>query len=149
MPNAQSPALKRKPITDRAHHIRLIKMGQQQIGWDDATYRAQLESLTGKRSATEMSDAEHSKVIEHLQAHGAMLKWSKRRATQVTDAKKPQISLIRVLLTQLGNYGDNYADSISRRMFKVDRYEWLDSKRLTAIITALNVQLAKVRARAA
>ena len=54
-----------------------------------------------------------------------------------------------MLLTQLGNYGDNYADGIARRMFKVDRYEWLDSKRLTAVITALNVQLAKVRARAA
>ena len=90
MPITQNPAPKRKPISDRAYHIRLIKMGQQQIGWDDATYRAQLESVTGKRSCTEMTDAEHGKVIEHLQAHGAVLKLASAAPRKAATPKSPR-----------------------------------------------------------
>lgn len=139
----------KRPRSDRDHRIMLIKMGQAQIGWTDAVYRDTLFSLTGKRSATEMNDAEHARVIEHMLASGAQLRWNKRAHMKLAEEKKPLVAKIRVLLLHLGNRSDSYADALAKRMYRIDRFEWLDVRQLIGVVTALSKELARLRARAA
>jgi phage gp16-like protein len=146
MPTPAKP--QKRPRTDHQHRIMLIKMGQAQLMWDDAQYRAQLYALTGKSSCTEMHAAEHAKVIEHLQASGAQLKWDKRRQQKITAERAPLIAKIRILLMHLGCAPDSYADGIAKRMYRVDRYEWLDPKQLIGIITALSKRVQALRDKA-
>ena len=50
--------------------IAKIKIAQKELGLDDATYRAVLERVTGKRSCTECSIPELERVVEDLRQHG-------------------------------------------------------------------------------
>lgn len=137
---------KPKIITARSKELGMIHIGKAQLGLDDAGYRDMLFALTGKRSASEIGDAGRSKVLEHMVASGAKLNWNKRWAQKLTDEKAPLVKKIRALLLHLGNYTDSYADGIARRMYKVDRFEWLQPRQLIGIVTALSKQLDKVRA---
>ncbi len=143
---AKRPQVKRKG-SDRDHRIMLIKMGMQQLIWTDAQYRDTLQSLTNKRSATEMNDAEHGRVIEHMLACGAQLKWNKRQHAKIAGEKEPLVKKIRMLLIHLGNRTDGYADALAKRMYKVDRFEWCDVRGLIGIVTALSKELDRIRAR--
>lgn len=138
--------IKPKILTARSRELALIHMAKAQLGMDEATYRDMLFALTGKRSASEIGDAGRSKVLEHLVASGARLNWSKRWAQQLTDDKAPLVKKIRALLLHLGNLSDSYADGICRRMYKVDRFEWLQPRQLIGIVTALSKRLEKLRA---
>jgi phage gp16-like protein len=135
-----------KPPSARTRELALIHMGKAQLGMDEPTYRDMLNALTGKRSAREIGDAGRAKVLEHMLNSGAKLNWNKRWAQKLTDEKQPLVSKIRMLLLRLGNLSDSYADGISRRMYKVDRFEWLQPRQLIGIVTALTKQLDKVRA---
>ena len=137
---------KPKLTTPRSKELGLIHMGKAQLGMDEPTYRDMLFALTGKRSASEIGDAGRNKVLEHLVASGARLNWNKRWAQKLTDDKAPLVKKIRALLLHLGNLSDGYADGISRRMYKCDRFEWLSPHQLIGIVTALSKQLEKVRA---
>ena len=137
---------KPKVLTQRSRELALIHIGQQQLGMDDATYRDMLFALTGKRSAAEIGDRGRAQVLEHMMASGARLKWNRRAAVAQGDAKDPLIRKVRALLLSLGNYGDQYADGIARRMYKVDRFEWCNPQQLRGIVAALSKQLDKVRA---
>ncbi len=137
---------KPKIINARSKELGMIHIGKQQLGLDDAGYRDMLFALTGKRSAAEIGDAGRSKVLEHMVASGAKLNWNKRWAKKLADEKQPLVGKIRALLLHLGNLSDSYADGISRRMYKVDRFEWLAPRQLIGIVTALTKQLDKVRA---
>lgn len=137
---------KPKIISARSKELGMIHIGKAQLGLDDAGYRDMLFALTGKRSASEIGDAGRNKVLEHMVASGAKLNWNKRWAQKLTDDKAPLVKKIRALLLHLGNLSDSYADGISRRMYKVDRFEWLQPRQLIGIVTALTKQLDKVRA---
>lgn len=137
---------KPKVLNQRAHEIKLIHIGKSKLSMDDATYRTMLQAQTGKSSSAELDDAGRAQVLMHLIASGAKLHWSRRSAVQAAEAKAPLIKKVRALLIQLGNYTDSYADGIAKRMYKVDRFEWLDPRQLMGIVTALTKQLDKVRA---
>ncbi len=143
----------KKPLTQRQRRIQLIHIGAPQIGLDpranEAAYRDMLEKITKKRSTTDMNDGELDNVIEYLIANGATIRWDKRQSQSIAAYKKPIVAKIRVQLICLGNLPDNYADGIAKRMYRVDRFEWLDVKQLRGILTALNVKLEKARAQGA
>ena len=46
--------------------IRAIKTLQRKLGMDDLTYRDGLERLTGKRSSTQLTDAQLGRVLNWL-----------------------------------------------------------------------------------
>jgi phage gp16-like protein len=139
----------KRPRSDRDHRVMLIKMGQKQLGLADDAYRDMLFALTGKRSSTEMHDAEHARVLDHLINSGARLKWNRRAHMKIAEEKKPLVGKIRILLLHLGNRSDGYADALAKRMYRVDRFEWCDVRQLIGIVTALSKELARLRAKAA
>lgn len=139
----------KRPRSDRDHRVMLIKMGQKQLGLADDAYRDMLFALTGKRSSTEMHDAEHARVLDHLINSGARLNWNRRAHMKIAEEKKPLVSKIRMLLLHLGNRSDGYADALAKRMWRVDRCEWCEPRQLIGIVTALSKELARLRAKGA
>ncbi len=126
---------------NRAHLIKLIKTGQRFMGWDDATYRAWLEKHTGKRSCTECSEAELSRLGDELRANGF----------QPSTASKPrggsgpgrptekQWAFAWRLAKEKGFSGldDPGLATLCRRVAKVDNPRFLDSQGMRALILAL------------
>jgi len=47
-----------------------IHVAKKQLGLDDDTYRDAIEAITGKRSAADMTEAEHRMVIEEFRRRG-------------------------------------------------------------------------------
>jgi hypothetical protein len=143
------PAPKKK-LSARQRRIQLIHIGAAQIGKDrrtnEAGYRNMLFAVTSLDSTTKMDDGQHDRVIEHLIASGANIRWDIRQSQSVAAYKKPLIGEIRKTLLHLGNVPDAYADGIAKRMYRLDRFEWCDKGQLLGVLTALKVKLAKVRA---
>ncbi|WP_336288634.1 regulatory protein GemA [Bartonella sp. CB60] len=48
----------------------VLHMGKQALGLDDATYRAMLFRLTGKRSAKDLSPSDYRLVVDEMKAKG-------------------------------------------------------------------------------
>ena len=72
----------------RAQQIKLIKMGQAQLGLDDDTYRGMLTALCdGKTSCTTLTYAERTKVLRHMEASGFVVKTSKRASPRFSMVK--------------------------------------------------------------
>jgi phage gp16-like protein len=69
----------------RAMDIKLIKMGQAQLGWDDAFYREVLAShFGGKASATDLTWQERQQLIGHMKRLGFVVK-TKGRTERADD----------------------------------------------------------------
>jgi len=69
----------------RAMDIKLIKMGQAQLGWDDAFYRSVLAShFGGKASATDLTWQERQQLIGHMKRLGFVVK-TKGRTERADD----------------------------------------------------------------
>jgi phage gp16-like protein len=114
-----------------------IHIGKKQLGLDDDTYRAMLTSTTGKSSCADMSLGELYKVIHHLKQCG--LKSSSRKHGKRPNpgtANKALMNKVEALLAD-GGYHWNYAHSMAKRMFNVEKVDWLDRVQLHKLIAAL------------
>lgn len=129
----------------RKQELGLIHAGKKALAMDDDTYRALLEKLTGKRSAADLDWKQRKAVIDHLRASGY------QPATRRTAPEGPKGRLISKIKAQLMSFhparGDEYADAIARRMFKVERYTWCTPEQLSKIIAALAYQQNKQQER--
>jgi phage gp16-like protein len=67
----------------RNQEIAKIKIGQKELGLDDATYRAMLLTRTGKKSAADLSSLQRRAVLEHMKSLGAF-KGAPKRARSAT-----------------------------------------------------------------
>lgn len=127
--------------------IKAIKCAQRQMGLDDATYRALLEAQTGKRSCTELSVAEQSRVLDYMRRHGAP---NPRRAGRDGGRKRPapasdRAALMRkvhALLTELQHvtgepHSLNYADAICKRNGWAERVDFCAPRDLHSLVGAL------------
>lgn len=65
----------------KAMDIKLIKMGQAHLGWDDDLYRATMARLCGgKTSSTALTWQERKVLIDYMKAHGFVVKSNKPQA---------------------------------------------------------------------
>jgi phage gp16-like protein len=112
----------------RKRQLARIHLEAQAHGLDDATYRALLERLTGKRSAALLNQAERERVITHFHP---------QQPQPPADSTSRLRWKINQLAQQLG-YGERYLAGMCRRILKLDRLEWADKHGLIKIIAALN-----------
>ena len=113
----------------RKRGIIAIKAAVRALGLDDGTYRDMLEAQTrtsagpGKRSATELTLPEQSRVLDHLRKSGAKHPRAaggrKRTATPAAD-RAALMAKLHALLVELGNvtgeaHSLKYADAICAR----------------------------------
>ena len=118
--------------------IAKIKIAQKELGLDDATYRAVLERVTGKRSCTECSIPELERVVEDLRQHGFTPKKTAGQRPNRRSSADPMMRKIEALLLDNG-WTWNYAHGTARRMFKVDRVEWLSDGNMHKLVAALQI----------
>lgn len=116
-----------------------IHIAKKDLGMDDETYRAMLESLIGKLSCAKASDRQLALVLGHLRRQGWVGE-APRKAGHVRPRAKPGcgqlMGKIEALLAASGRpWG--YAASLAKRMYGMDSLEWCGAKQLGGIIAAL------------
>lgn len=126
--------------------IGAIKAGQAYLSWDDATYRATLNRLTGKASATRCSLDELQTIKEYMHKAGFPRQSPKHgRRPSVASSRQTMLNKVEALLAAAGRPW-SYAEGMAQRMFKRERVDWLTSEELTKLMQALAVD-AKRRAK--
>ncbi|MFC5920875.1 gp16 family protein [Neisseria weixii] len=118
--------------------IAKIKIAQKELGLDDPTYRAVLVRVTGKTSCTECSIPELERVAEDMRRHGFKPKNGAGRRPNRRDSADPMMRKIEALLLDNG-WPWNYAHGTAKKMFKVDRVEWLSDGNMHKLVAALQI----------
>lgn len=86
----------------RAMDIKIIKMGQAQLGWDDQLYRSVLASrFGGKTSATELNWQERQQLISYMKQQGFEVK-SKLRTERGSDDTMAKLRAIWFAMAEVG-----------------------------------------------
>ncbi|MFV2030617.1 gp16 family protein [Neisseria sp. S1] len=118
----------------RKRLIAKIKIAQQQLGLDDAVYRTMLVRVTGKNSCTKLSAAELQRVAAEMDRlgfrHKGGIRPNRRRSAD------PMMRKIGALLADMHLHWA-YAHALAKRMYSVDRVEWLDDEHMRGVIAAL------------
>jgi len=130
----------------RAAQIRKIKVAVRQLGLDDETYRALLLRVTGKSSCSQMSIAERGKVLDALQGQGfvptrqdkSVYHHRPRDTREPAESKGAMLGKVEALLADAKRPWD-YAHGLAKKMFGVDRLEFLRDGQLHKLIAALQI----------
>lgn len=114
-----------------------IQIARRQLGLDDDAYRAILKRTVGAESSKDLSPRQIGRVLVELERLGFKPKASTGRAKPKPAAERDKlVGKIEAQLAEAGRPWE-YADSMAKRMYQVERLEWCDSKQLGGIITAL------------
>jgi phage gp16-like protein len=142
----------------RCSDLAAIHINKTKLGIDEDTYRDMLQSLTGKRSAKDMTPQERWKVLREQKrllgeelvplAPEAKRKHSYPGRPAVIPALEPQIGKIEALLCELKKPW-TYVNTIAERQAKVSLVQWSDPEYLRGIITALVKQVKRMEIKAA
>lgn len=115
-----------------------IHIAKKELAMADDTYRAMLQNIAGVSSSKDLTDAGATKVLAHLQRCG----WKPK--TTAKAGKKPSVGRGRQAL--VGKVGAllaeakrpwSYADAMAKRMFGVDKVDWLEADQLVRLVAAL------------
>jgi len=131
----------------RTSQIRTIKVAVRQLGLDEETYRALLVRVTGKSSCAQMNIAERGKVLDALKAQGFELVRSGQSVFHhrpKDTRREPKADNTRMLRKVEALLADakrpwDYAHSMARHMFGVDRLEFLRGGQLHKLVAALQI----------
>lgn len=131
---------------NRPRLIALIHAGAKALGMDEATRREWMEKHTGKRSCSDCSEAELSRLGDDLRANG----YQPKAVTKAPGGSGPgrptkaQWNLIAKLAGQKGMAGleDPALATLARRVSKVDALRFLDQHGARALILALDRWIA-------
>lgn len=117
----------------RRKDLAKIHLAKKQLGLDDEAYRDVLWTIARVRSAADLDDAGRRRVLDHFRSRG----FKPRRRGRSTPASDRDL-LIRKIRAQLGDRPDAYADGMAKKMFHVERFEWLKPEQLQKMVAALN-----------
>ncbi|MGE4539233.1 MAG: gp16 family protein [Desulfovibrio sp.] len=114
-----------------------IQIARRALRLDDPTYYAILERLTGKSSSTALSAPELVKVVAYMRTIGWQepAKKPSRRKPVVPEAAG-YINKIEALLAEAKRPW-SYAGGIAKRMFGVEKLEWLTPEQVRGVLAAL------------
>ena len=140
----------------RAAAIQKIKIAQGQLHINETEYQTLLadcgdiQAQPGQRlSATQLGDWGIENVLAALRGQGFVDTRPARagRVPHVPLYKQALSDKIQALLAEAGKPTD-YADGIGKRMFKVERIEFLTPQQMGAVVAALEKTAKKKRASA-
>lgn len=134
-------AVKSKADRLRGMDIKMIKMGQAQLGWDDSIYRSVLASqCDGKTSATALTWQERQKVITYMKAQGFVVK-SKVRTERSDDS----MSKLRAMWFAMADVGAvNKPASVADTDKAIEVWAQRMQPELVAIRFASNYQMNRL-----
>jgi hypothetical protein len=114
-----------------------IHIAKKELGLDDETYRDTLEGITGKRSASKLSDKQLATVLDVFKKHG--FKPKKIDRFQSIDDPRKAIALWKNLYRE-GPVNDGSPEALykfAQRLTCVDRVEWMMPGDWSTVIEAL------------
>jgi len=119
--------------------IRIVHTGKSRLGWDDDTYRDVLARLTGRRSASDCTEAELEKVLAWMRSVGFTPSASHGRRPRVASGRKGMLSKIEALLAEAGRSW-SYLDGVIERMLGEKKpVEWLNDDQVRKVMQMLIV----------
>lgn len=115
-----------------------IHIAKKELAMDDATYRAMLQSVAGVTSAKDLSVAAANKVIANCKRLGWQPKAAKKvgRKPQPAKDKARIMAKVEALLAEAGRPWD-YAHTMAKHMFQVEKVDWLEYEQLNSLMKAL------------
>jgi len=124
-------------MSDKGRNIELAKihLAKKQLGLDDKAYRDMLWVYARVHSAAELDEYGRKSIIKHMKACGAT--FTKKKRTKPAADKQALVGKIRAFLAE-AKRPDEYGDALAKRMFKVERYEWLKIDQLNRMIAVLH-----------
>lgn len=124
----------------RRKDLAKIHIAKKVLGISDTAYREMLKNIAGVASAADLDGRGRSKVLGHLRSCGfkPAYKHTRQQIKHRSAAKErePLLLKVRAILTDL-RLPWKYADSMAKRMFKVDRVHWLEPDQLHKLTIAL------------
>ena len=134
--------MEKQPIkNNRKSLLARVHIGQKQLKLEDAEYREMLTQVTGKSSCSDMHISELYLVLKRLEKSG--FKSSNKsfgEKPNPSKGNKAMIGKVEALLAD-SNLPWNYAHAMAKRMFKVEKVEWLASQDLHKLIAALAISV--------
>lgn len=130
---------KRNKAGDRRRRLLAkVHLLKKEIGLEDDTYREAIEALFGVRSAAGLTDDQLVRLISHLDPAGAASAggYPGRPRNMDHPERGAMLRKVEALLADAGRPWA-YANSIARKMWGVQRVEWLSGRKLHAVIAAL------------
>lgn len=125
-----------------------IHIAKKQLGLDDATYRAMLQTHGGVTSSKNLSPVGAAKVLAHLERSGFKPKAAAHgKKPNTTPDRAAQIRKVEALLADAGRHWA-YADGMAQKMFKIDKLDWLNAEQLGKVIAALGYDAKRRKAKA-
>lgn len=128
-----------------------IHIARQQLGLDDAAYRAILAREAGVRSSKELTRSTAVRVLKELERLGFQPKpGTKTRGKPHNFKRMP--AMIDKVEAQLADMGLpwSYADAIGKQMWGIERTAWVrDEEKLKGMIAALHTEQKKRASHAA
>ena len=117
---------------------RLIHTARRALFMSDDAYRALLKRIAGVESSKNLNPLGVARVLREFERLGFKpVAGAGRARPRVPDSRVKQIGKINAMLIAAGRQSD-YADSLARRMYKVDAVEWCSSEQLSGLIAALS-----------
>lgn len=120
-----------------------IHIAKKQLGMDDVTYREMLRSVAGVESAGKLDVHGLDAVLAHLRRAGFKAKRQVRfpgkpQARQVRLECRALMSKVEALLAEAKRPW-SYGHGVAKRMFKIERLEWLDAQQIHKVVQALMI----------
>lgn len=119
----------------RNQQLSKIHIAKKDLGLDDETYRALLSRITGQSSAKDLSPLDVAKVLREFERLGWKSKQGRSKPKPAADKAK-LVGKIEAQLAEAGRPWE-YGDGLAKRMYNVDRLEWLDAEQLGGVVAAL------------
>lgn len=136
------------PKTDtRKRVIQLIHIGKSKLGLDDKHYRLLLLETTGLMSAAQMSAAQLNAVLDEMKRRGFRPTGQWKGKPKPTG-KTPLLRKVEAILADAGREWA-YAHGLAKRMFGIERLEWLKPAQLHKLVAALQIDADRRASRVA
>lgn len=119
----------------RNQQLSKIHIAKKELAMDDDSYRAMLARVAGVTSAKDLNPRQVGAVLREFERLGWKPKAGRDKPNAAVDRQK-LVGKIGAQLAEAGRPWD-YADALAKRLYKVERLEWLDAKQLGGVVTAL------------
>lgn len=128
----------------RNQQLSKIHIAKKDLGLDDDSYRAMLMRIAGKTSSKDLSPLQMANVLRELERLG----WQPKRGRAKPKPAADRAKLVGKIEAQLADAGRSweYGDGIAKRLYKVEKVEWLNPEQLRGVVAALSYD-AKRRGR--
>lgn len=133
----------------RKQQLAAIHVAKKRLRLDDETYRALLERVGGHRSAKDLDPHGRRAVLREFARFDQTRTTQMQNALpgapkQVNEELAAMIGKVAAILAQ-AERSWNYAHGMAKRMFGVQRVEWLHADQLHKLVAALEIDKKRRR----